>query len=74
MTCLSPTIEQTLTAYIPLDLDISFMMDGMCLVPDENILTIGYDPIYYPFKNEIQEMNELQTIEFHVGEYYRYDS
>lgn len=66
MTCPSPSISKTATANPPIDLEISFMMDNIHFVPEENILTIAFDPIYYPFDDEIQEINASNIIHIEV--------
>jgi hypothetical protein len=66
MICLSPGIDKNLGLTPPIDLDVRFIMDNVHLIPEENILTIVNDPIYYPFEDYIQEINSTQIIKFQV--------
>jgi hypothetical protein len=50
----------------PADLNILFIMDNMKIVPDEHILTIVNDPIYYPFEDSIQQINSTNIVHFEV--------
>ncbi|CAF0881012.1 unnamed protein product [Adineta steineri] len=64
MICLSPTIDKNLGLSPPIDLDVTFYMDNIKIIPDNNVLTIVNDPIYYPFENYIQEINSTHIIKF----------
>ncbi|UJR25877.1 hypothetical protein I4U23_007227 [Adineta vaga] len=64
MICLSPAIDKNLGLNPPIDLDVTFFMDNIKIIPDNNILTIIDDPIYYPFKDYIQEINSTNIIKF----------
>jgi hypothetical protein len=66
MICLSPGIDKNLHLTPPIELDITFIMDNIQIIPDENILTIVNDPIYYPFEDYIQQMNSTNIIKFEV--------
>ncbi len=66
MICLSPMIDKNFELSPPLNLEISFIMDNMKIIPDENILTIFNDPIYYPFEDSIQQINSTNIVHFEV--------
>lgn len=66
MTCPSPKIAKNAAANPPVDLEISFLMDNIHLIPEENLLTVGFDPIYYPFDDEIQQVKQSNIIHFEV--------
>jgi hypothetical protein len=66
MICLSPIINKNLVLNLPIDLDIAFIMDNIKIIPEDNILTIVKDPIYYPFEDYIQEINSTNIIKFEV--------
>jgi hypothetical protein len=66
MICLSPAIDKNLHLNPPIELDIVFIMDNMKIIPEDNILTIVNDPIYYPFEEYIQEINSTNIIKFQV--------
>jgi hypothetical protein len=51
----------------PLDLDVSFIMDNMKIKPEDNILLIVNDPIYYPFEDSRQKINSTNIIQFQVN-------
>ncbi|CAF0773881.1 unnamed protein product [Adineta ricciae] len=64
MICLSPAIDRNLGLSPPIDLDVTFFMDNIKIIPEDNILTIVDDPIYFPFKDYIQEINSTNIIKF----------
>ncbi len=66
MICLSPGIDKNLSLNPPIDLDVRFIMDNVKIIPENNILTIVNDPIYYPFEDYIQEINSTNIIKFQV--------
>ena len=66
MICLSPAIDKNLHLTPPIDLDVFFIMDNITIIPNENILTIVNDPIYYPFEDYIQLINSTNIIKFEV--------
>jgi hypothetical protein len=66
MICLSPIIDKNLELMQPFDLEISFIMDNMKIIPDENILIIVNDPIYYPFEDSIQQITSTNIVKFEV--------
>jgi len=66
MICLSPGIDKNLSLNPPIDLDVRFIMDNIKIIPENNILTIVNDPIYYPFEDYIQEINSTNIIKFQV--------
>ena len=66
MICLSPGIDKNLGLVSPIDLDVKFIMDGVNIIPEDNILTIVNDPIYHPFENYIQEVNATNIVRFRV--------
>ena len=68
MICLSPSIDKSLEFNAPLDLEISFLMDNMKIVPNDNTLTVVHDPNYYPFENSFQQINSLNVVQFEVCE------
>jgi hypothetical protein len=66
MICLSPTIDKNLELIPSFALEISFIMDNMKIIPDDNILIIVNDPIYYPFEDSIQQINSTNILQFEV--------
>jgi len=66
MICLSPGIDKNLGLNPPIDLDVTFIMDNIRIIPENNILTILNDPIYHPFQDYIQEINSTNIIKFQV--------
>ena len=66
MNCTTPIIHQERKFLLPLDLNISFLMDNMHIVPKEEILTVINDPIYYPFQNSAQQINGTGVVHFRV--------
>lgn len=66
MICLSPIIDKILPLSPAFDLEISFIMDNMKIVPEENTLIIVNDPIYYPFEDLIQQINSTNIVQFEV--------
>jgi hypothetical protein len=72
MICLSPGIDKNLGLIPPIDLDVRFIMDGINIIPEDNILTIVHDPIYHPFENYIQEINSTNMIRFRVCTIFNY--
>jgi len=66
MICLSPTIDKNLELIPSFALEISFIMDNMKIRPDDNILIIVNDPIYYPFEDSIQQINSTNILQFEV--------
>lgn len=69
MICLSPIIDKNLELIPSFDLEVSFIMDNMNIIPDKNILTIINDPIYYPFEDSIQLINSTNIVQFEVQFY-----
>lgn len=67
MICVSPSIDKKLSLNPPIDLYVTFIMDNLNIVPEDNILTIIQDPIYYPFENYVQDINSTNIIKFEVG-------
>jgi len=59
-------IDKNLELSPPLDLEISFVMDNMKIVPDEHTLTILIDPTYYPFEDSMQQINSTNIVYFEV--------
>jgi hypothetical protein len=72
MICLSPGIDKNLGLIPPIDLDVRFIMDGVNIISEDNILTIVNDPIYHPFENYIQEINATNIIRFRVCMIFNY--
>ncbi|CAF4845536.1 unnamed protein product, partial [Rotaria sp. Silwood2] len=66
MICLSPGIDKNLRLNPPIDLYVTFIMDNVKIIPEDDILTIVHDPIYYPFEDYIQEINSTNIIKFEV--------
>lgn len=66
MICLSPRIDRTRDWNPPIDLAVFFLMNNIEIEPNENILTVGHDPIFYPFEDELQEINGSNTIQLEV--------
>ncbi|CAF2311605.1 unnamed protein product [Rotaria sp. Silwood2] len=64
MICLSPGIDKNLRLNPPIDLYVTFIMDNVKIIPEDDILTIVHDPIYYPFEDYIQEINSTNIIKF----------
>ena len=67
MSCLSPRIDRTRDWNPPIDLGVFFLMNNIEIEPNENILTVGHDPIFYPFEDELQEINASNTIQLEVS-------
>lgn len=68
MICLSPGIDRNLELNTPLDLDVSFVMDNMKIVPDHRMLTIVPDPHYFPFEDSVQQINSSNILQFEVDQ------
>jgi hypothetical protein len=66
MICLSPVIDKNFGLNPPIDLDVTFFMDNIKIIPEDNVLTIVSDPIYYSFKDYIKEINSTDIITFEV--------
>jgi len=66
MICLSPLINKDLQLNPIFQLNVSFMMDNMKIIPDRSNLTIVDDPVYYSFENSIQKMNSNYIIQIEV--------
>ncbi len=66
MICLSPMIDKNVELIPLFDLRISFTMDNMKIIPDDNIFIIVNDPIYYPFEDSIQQINSTNIVQFEV--------
>lgn len=66
MICLSPMIDKNLDLIPSFNLEVSFIMDNMNIIPNENILTITNDPIYYPFEDSTQLIKSNNIIQFDV--------
>ncbi|CAF0972266.1 unnamed protein product [Rotaria sordida] len=64
MICISPIIDRNLNLMPSFDLNILFIMDNMKIIPNDDILIIVNDPIYYSFVNSIQEINSTNIIRF----------
>jgi hypothetical protein len=65
MICLSPLIDKNVVELIPsFNLEISFIMDNMKIIPDEKNLIIINDPIYYPFEDSIQQITSTNIVQF----------
>ena len=62
MICLSPAVDKNPT----FDLEVSFLMDNMKITPDNNILMVVNDPIYYPFEDSMQKINSNNIIQIEV--------
>ena len=68
MICLSPSIDRHLEQNVPLDLDVSFTMDNMKIVPDHRMLTIVADPHYFPFEDSVQQISSSNIVQFEVDQ------
>lgn len=66
MNCTTPNLRQDRKFKLPLELNVSFVMDNMNVVPKEEILVVINDPIYYPFDNLRQAVNSTGLIHFRV--------
>jgi hypothetical protein len=66
MICLSPKIEKNLELIPSFDLEVSFIMDNMKIIPENRILMIMNDPTFYPFEDSIQKVNSTNIIQFEV--------
>jgi hypothetical protein len=66
MICFSPKIEKNIELIPPFDLEVSFVMDNMKIIPENKFLMIINDPIYYPFEDSIQYINSTNIIQFEV--------
>ncbi|CAF2137619.1 unnamed protein product [Rotaria magnacalcarata] len=64
MICISPTIDRSLDLTPSFDLSVLFIMDDLKIVPEDDILFVADDPIYYPFTDFIQEINSSNIIRF----------
>ncbi|CAF3574252.1 unnamed protein product [Rotaria socialis] len=64
MICLSPGIDKNLNLSPPIYLYVSFIMDNVNIVPEDGILMIVQDPVYYPFDDYVQEVNSTNIIRF----------
>ncbi|CAF3033085.1 unnamed protein product [Rotaria sp. Silwood2] len=64
MVCLSPIIDRNLNITPSFDLNVLFIMDNLKIIPNDDILIIANDPIYYPFVNSIQEINSTNIVRF----------
>lgn len=66
MFCLTPEIDRNITLTPPFDMEIAFVMDNIYFIPENNLLSVGLDPIYYPFEDETQELNTTAILDFQV--------
>lgn len=66
MNCLSPTIDTRFNLTPPFALNVLFIMDNMKIIPDNNILTILDDPVYYPFEDYVQDLTSTNILRFEV--------
>ncbi|CAF1162710.1 unnamed protein product [Adineta ricciae] len=62
--CLSPTLDKNLDLSPVFNLRVLIIMDNMKIQPENDILTILNDPIYYPFENSIQQINSSNIVRF----------
>ena len=67
MVCITPPVDKTLAVILPLDLDVSFIMDGLQLTPEDDALMIVADPVYYSFDDPVLQINSTTTIQFQVS-------
>ena len=66
MICWSPIIDKNPDLTPVFDLQVSFVMDNMKIIPEKDTLMIINDPIYFPFEDSIQETNSTNIIQFQV--------
>lgn len=59
-------IDKNLGLNPPIELQVTFIMDNAKIIPEDNILTIVADPVYYPFEDYIQEVNSTNIVKFEV--------
>ncbi|CAF4667346.1 unnamed protein product [Rotaria sp. Silwood1] len=64
MICSSPMIDRSLNLMPPFDLNVLFIVDNMNITPNDDILIIVNDPIYYSFVNFIQKVNTTNVVPF----------
>ena len=66
MICPSPIFEKNSDLIPSFELYVCFIMDNLKIIPDDDILAIIDDPIYYSFQEMTREINSTNVVQIEV--------